>query len=50
VLAVVKERPTLARVEPCRTMLSADFEKIGKLTLRDFQDIEIATLEAALLN
>jgi hypothetical protein len=25
-------------------MLSTDFERIGELTLRDFQDIAIATL------
>src|SRR6202521_4599937 len=42
--AVVKEKPALAKVEPFRTVLTGDFEKIGKLSLRDFEAIAVATL------
>jgi phosphoglycolate phosphatase-like HAD superfamily hydrolase len=41
---VVKEKPKLAEVEPFRTVLTGDFEKIGKLSLRDFETIAVATL------
>ncbi len=42
--AVVKARPELAHVEPFRTVLTGDFEKIGKLSLHDFEKIAVATL------
>jgi phosphoglycolate phosphatase-like HAD superfamily hydrolase len=42
--AVVKEKPHLANVEPFRTVLTGDFEKIGKLSLRDLEEIAVATL------
>ena len=42
--AVVKLKPELAKVEPFRTVLSGDFEKIAKLSLRDFEAIAVATL------
>ena len=42
--AVVKEKPALANVEPFKTVLTGDFEKIGKLSLHDFEAIAIATL------
>jgi phosphoserine phosphatase len=42
--AVVKARPELAHVEPFKTVLTGDFEKIGKLTLPDFEKIAVATL------
>jgi hypothetical protein len=42
--AVVSEKPELAKVEPFRTVLSGDFEKIGKLSLPDFEKIAVATL------
>jgi phosphoserine phosphatase len=42
--SVVKEKPALAKVEPFRTVLAGDFEKIGKLSLRDFETIAVATL------
>jgi haloacid dehalogenase-like hydrolase len=41
---VVKEKPKLAGVEPFKTVLTGDFEKIGKLSLRDFETIAVATL------
>ena len=41
---VAKEKPALARVEPFKTVLTGDFEKIGKLSLRDFEEIAVATL------
>ncbi len=41
---VVKERPELAKVEPFRTVLTGDFEAIGKLSLRDFEALAVATL------
>ena len=41
---VVKEKPELAQVEPFRTVLTGDFEKIGKLSLHDFEAIAVATL------
>jgi phosphoserine phosphatase len=41
---VVKEKPALAKVEPFRTVLTGDLEKIGKLSLRDFETIAVATL------
>ena len=42
--AVVKEKPALAHVEPFKTVLTGDFEKIGKLSLHDFETIAVATL------
>jgi hypothetical protein len=42
--AVVKEKPNLANVEPFRTVLTGDFEKIGKRSLRDLEEIAVATL------
>ncbi len=42
--AVVKEKPELAKVEPFKRVLSGDFEKIGRLSLRDFEAIAVATL------
>ena len=42
--AVVKERPALAKVEPFRTVLTGDFEAIGKLSLHDLEAIAVATL------
>jgi phosphoglycolate phosphatase-like HAD superfamily hydrolase len=42
--ALVKARPELARVEPFKTVLTGDFEKIGKLPLRAFEEIAVATL------
>jgi hypothetical protein len=41
---VVKANPHLARVEPFRTVMTGDFEKIAKLNLRDFETIAVATL------
>ena len=41
---VVKANPHLANVEPFRTVMTGDFEKIGKLSLRDLEAIAIATL------
>ena len=41
---VVKEKPELAHVEPFKTVLTGDFEKIGKLSLRDLEAIAVATL------
>ena len=41
---VVKEKPHLANVEPFKTVLTGDFEKIGKLTLRDLETIAVVTL------
>jgi phosphoserine phosphatase len=42
--AVVKAKPELAHVEPFKTVLTGDFEKIGKLSLHDFEKIAVATL------
>ena len=42
--ALVKARPELAHVEPFKTVLTGDFEKIGKLSLHDFEKIAVATL------
>ena len=42
--AVVKLKPELAKVEPFKTVLSGEFEKIAKLSLRDFEEIAVATL------
>ncbi|WP_296707342.1 HAD family hydrolase [Rhodoblastus sp.] len=42
--AVVKAKPELAQVEPFKTVLTGDFEKIGKLSLHDFEKIAVATL------
>jgi phosphoglycolate phosphatase-like HAD superfamily hydrolase len=42
--AVVKERPKLAQVEPFKTVLTGDFERIARLSLRDFEAIAVATL------
>ena len=44
----VKEKPALAKVEPFRTVLAGDFEKIGKLSLHDFEAIAVATLTGML--
>ena len=41
---VVKEQPKLAGVEPFKTVLTGDFEKIEKFSLRDFETIAVATL------
>jgi len=41
---VVKANPHLAHVEPFRTVLTGDFEKIAKLSLHDFETIAVATL------
>ena len=41
---VVKEKPELAKVEPFKTVLTGDFEKIAKLSLHDFETIAVATL------
>ena len=41
---VVKAKPELAKVEPFKTVMTGDFEKIGKLSLPDFEKIAIATL------
>ena len=42
--ALVKSKPALAKVEPFETVLTGDFEKIGKLPLRAFEEIAVATL------
>jgi phosphoserine phosphatase len=42
--ALVKAKPELAKVEPFKTVLTGDFEKIGKLPLRAFEEIAVATL------
>ncbi len=42
--ALVKAKPELAHVEPFKTVLTGDFEKIGKLSLHDFEKIAVATL------
>ena len=42
--AVVKLKPELAKAEPFKTVMSGDFEKIAKLSLRDFEEIAVATL------
>jgi len=41
---VVKEKPYLATVEPFKTVLTGDFEKIAKLSLHDLEAILAATL------
>jgi hypothetical protein len=41
---VVKERPALAHVEPFKTVLTGDFEKIGRLSIHDFEVIAAETL------
>ncbi len=41
---VVKQKPALAQAEPFRTVLTGDVEKIGKLSLHDFETIAVATL------
>jgi len=41
---VVKEKPALAKVEPFKTVLTGDFEKIAKLSLHDLEEILAATL------
>ncbi len=42
--ALVKKKPELAKVEPFKTVLTGDFEKIAKLPLRAFEEIAVATL------
>jgi phosphoserine phosphatase len=42
--AVVKAKPELAKVEPFKTVLSGDFEKIATLSPHDFEKIAVATL------
>ncbi len=42
--AAVKAKPELAGVEPFKTVLSGDFEKIAKFSLADFEAIAVATL------
>ena len=39
---VVKEKPELANVEPFKTVLSGDLEKIAKLSMRDLEAIAVA--------
>jgi len=41
---VVKEKPELAKIEPFKTVLTGDFEKIAKLSLHDLEVILAATL------
>jgi hypothetical protein len=41
---LAKENPRLAKVEPFETVLSGDFERISRLSLREFEAIAIATL------
>jgi phosphoglycolate phosphatase-like HAD superfamily hydrolase len=41
---VVKANPHLAGVEPFRTVMTGDFEKIAKLSLHDLEVIAVATL------
>ncbi len=41
---VVKEKPALANVEPFKTVLTGDFEKIAKLSMHDLEEILAATL------
>ncbi|WP_245427509.1 HAD family hydrolase [Roseiarcus fermentans] len=41
---LVKANPHLAKVEPFRTALTGDLERIGKLSLRDLETIAAATL------
>ena len=41
---LAKANPHLAKVEPFRTVLTGDFEKIAKLSLRDFETIAVTTL------
>jgi hypothetical protein len=43
---VVKEKPALAHVEPFKTVLTGDFEKIGRLSIHDFEVIAAETLTA----
>ena len=42
--AVVNEKPELKDIEPFKTVLSGDREAIGKLTLKDLEEIAAATL------
>ena len=42
--ALVKAKPELAKVEPFKTVLTGDFEKIGELPLHAFEKIAVATL------
>ncbi len=41
---VVKEKPALANVEPFKTVLTGDLEKIAKLSMHDLEAILAATL------
>jgi haloacid dehalogenase-like hydrolase len=41
---VVEEKPALARVEPFKTVLTGDLEKIAKLSLHDLEVLLAATL------
>jgi phosphoserine phosphatase len=41
---VVQERQELAKVEPFKTVLTGDFEKIAKFSSREFEAIAVATL------
>jgi hypothetical protein len=41
---VVKEKPGLGHVEPFKTVLAGDVEKIGKLSLHEFEEIAVETL------
>jgi len=45
--AVVKAKPKLAKVEPFKTVLSGDREKIAKLSMDDLLKIVAATWSAA---
>jgi phosphoserine phosphatase len=41
---VVKRKPELAKVEPFKTVLSGDFAAIARFSMRDFEEIAVATL------
>jgi phosphoserine phosphatase len=41
---VVKHDSRLARIEPFKTVLTGDFERVAKLSMREFEAIAVATL------
>jgi hypothetical protein len=41
---VVKEKPHLKEAEPFKTVLSGDREAIGRLSLKELEEIAVATL------